>query len=66
MAVRKIPLKERRRFGQHLPAASEHDGGHHADPTVASFLAQIREILLEDRTLHDKASIGAGLLQLTS
>ena len=52
MAVRKIPLKERPPFpGQ--PA--ELGQGHGEDPSVSIFLEKIRNVVLQDRALHDKA-----------
>ncbi|OCH95054.1 DEAD-domain-containing protein [Obba rivulosa] len=55
MAVRKIPLKERPRFGGNDSEAIHEDSGME-DPEVSPALTQIRKILLKDRALHDKAA----------
>ncbi|KAI0957463.1 hypothetical protein AcW1_005846 [Taiwanofungus camphoratus] len=54
LAVRKIPLVERRPFsegGCDMSSSNEHE-----DAGVASLLAEIRKKLLTDRGLHDKAA----------
>ncbi|KII95178.1 hypothetical protein PLICRDRAFT_34015 [Plicaturopsis crispa FD-325 SS-3] len=57
MKVRKIPLKER----PYLSAGDSFDlsddpEARPEDPAVPSFQAKIRQVLLTDRTLHDKAA----------
>lgn len=54
LSVRKIPFKERGKLsvGEHPTAQA--DG---ADPDVEVYLRKIRDIVLEDRDLHDKVCI---------
>ncbi|EMD38355.1 hypothetical protein CERSUDRAFT_104945 [Gelatoporia subvermispora B] len=54
MAVRKIPLQERPRFRHSDPNGVIEDL-EVEDSQVATALAQIRQALLQDRALHDKA-----------
>jgi hypothetical protein len=53
LAVRKIPLKRRPRFMDNPDSDNDADA---EDPAVDSYLGKIRETLLSDRALHDKAS----------
>ncbi|KAI0724030.1 DEAD-domain-containing protein [Cerioporus squamosus] len=55
MAVRKIPMKERPRFSRDGTAVSV-DGEDSEDPDVARVLACIRQQVLTDRGLNDKAA----------
>jgi ATP-dependent RNA helicase DDX55/SPB4 len=56
MAVRKIPLKEHLYISEHPLHSLSDNEKRQEDPKVSTFLNQIREILLSDRALHDKAS----------
>ncbi|KAI0709464.1 DEAD-domain-containing protein [Earliella scabrosa] len=55
MAVRKIPLKERPRFSGGDSSTSI-DNSNTEDPEVNSVIETIREKVLTDRALHDKAA----------
>ncbi|PSR94048.1 hypothetical protein PHLCEN_2v4476 [Hermanssonia centrifuga] len=54
MAVRKIPLKERRRFDLD-GSLTDNSDGQPEDPEVQIALEAIRKTVLTDRTLYDKA-----------
>lgn len=54
MAVRKIPMKERSRFGPDGSPVSS-DAAEIEDPGIASVVSIIRQKVLADRGLYDKA-----------
>lgn len=56
LAVRKIPLIEHARFTSNGSIKGEPGGGEDDDPEVTPAQAKIRELLLTDRGLHDKAA----------